>query len=514
VADASSRVGEQGDTGTPISSALGSVLRSTLGEAPNLGELATVVSGDPGFSIAVLKVVNSPMYGRREPVSSVRKAVAILGIEALRNLALCVAASSGRSARELYPFDLDRFWEESVRRAAAAEVLASAEAFSSIDETEAFTLGLVVDLPVVQLIARRLGRAEAWMNAAGSTPARRREVEKQLFGRAHDELAAELTEQWGVPPRIAAVMTYHHDPVQAPNHHVLACRLCNLAEDLAAVYSADDTAAAWKRIRKRLLDELGLDREAADQLVERVGPRVERAARVLGIRVPQQPDIAALDRRARNGIEMSSFSRRDLVRLVHRLTGCNEALERKLQWMQRELEAARGVDELTGLANGSALSRRTVLEVRRIARSGTGLAILALCIDGDAPEPDVERTVAVGLGNTMRGTDLIARRAPGRFEIMLPDGTLAGAIVAARRAAEGVAREFELTGSPSVDLHFGVCCLENKPEGAVDHETVAGHLLKRAARHAEEAAGRGVPLVRTGDEVLPWGERDATEEAA
>ena len=57
---------------------------------PNVSatQIAKILSEDPAMSVKVLKLTNSAFYGLSREVESVKQAVVIVGLEAVRNLVL------------------------------------------------------------------------------------------------------------------------------------------------------------------------------------------------------------------------------------------------------------------------------------------------------------------------------------------------------------------------------------------------------------------------------------------
>ena len=105
--------------------ALAAVIRAARSADVSLETLGKLVGADPGFAVRVLKVANSPIYGQRSRISSVRRAITVLGARSLRNIALCAATHACVSRSRLGSFDLTRFWEASIQRACAARLLAA-----------------------------------------------------------------------------------------------------------------------------------------------------------------------------------------------------------------------------------------------------------------------------------------------------------------------------------------------------------------------------------------------------
>ena len=96
------------------------------------------------------------------------------------------------SRERIADFDLGKFWQSSIQRAAAARLIAAHDSDVDFDPSEAFTASLLQDLGVLGLLMRRPEFAKDWNKLSSLDPAPRRAKELDLLGQTHDELAAEL----------------------------------------------------------------------------------------------------------------------------------------------------------------------------------------------------------------------------------------------------------------------------------------------------------------------------------
>src|SRR6266478_5895131 len=92
------RIMESLDKLPPFSPVLTRLLSTLADEDVSFGELAGIIETDAVLAGNLLRVVNSPLYGRMSAINSVRHAVAILGSVKIRNLVLGLSVSGGDSA--------------------------------------------------------------------------------------------------------------------------------------------------------------------------------------------------------------------------------------------------------------------------------------------------------------------------------------------------------------------------------------------------------------------------------
>ena len=100
------------------------VLRICSNDAARHQEIADKVSIDPLLTVELLRIVNTPLFGLGKEIQSIQHAVTILGNKALRNVVLCLRISQVINEKAFPDLDINPFWEDSLRRAVTARLLA------------------------------------------------------------------------------------------------------------------------------------------------------------------------------------------------------------------------------------------------------------------------------------------------------------------------------------------------------------------------------------------------------
>lgn len=148
-----------------------------------MARIVELVGNDPGLSVSLLKVVNSPRYRARQPISSIQGVVMRLGLDNLRRWAVLIASVQA-SSREQTRWVLIRaqfcqllcdFPEYSTTnsdRAFMVGLLSGADVLLSVDH-ETFLRQVCVDEPIKQAVLRGSGDL-------GKLLARALEIEKAV----------------------------------------------------------------------------------------------------------------------------------------------------------------------------------------------------------------------------------------------------------------------------------------------------------------------------------------------
>ncbi len=196
-----------------------------------LDQVADIIVRDPGFSVQLLKIVNSAAFAPRNQVRSVHQAVVMLGRNEVESLLLSVAVQRSLPRERATGFEPDRFWATSARRAAAAVTLA--EVVDPARRSEYFTASLLQDmaLPVLAHHEHRYGEVlDEWHRGSEDLV----DLEHLRFDFDHATVASWMCDQWRFPPPLAdAVARHHDDPAAADTELPLVHDLYGIAKDRA-----------------------------------------------------------------------------------------------------------------------------------------------------------------------------------------------------------------------------------------------------------------------------------------
>jgi putative nucleotidyltransferase with HDIG domain len=172
-------------------------------------DAARVVETDIAMAAKVLQLANSAFFGRRHPVSGVREAVAYLGLEALRALALSAEAFHRFPVDPPIPgFDLDELQRHCSRTARLAHAICG----ETWDGEEAFAAGLLHDVGLLVLATEDRDELIDVLALAKTDQRPLHVVERERFGVTHAEVGAHLLALWGLPHPVTEAVAHHHAP--------------------------------------------------------------------------------------------------------------------------------------------------------------------------------------------------------------------------------------------------------------------------------------------------------------
>jgi putative nucleotidyltransferase with HDIG domain len=201
-------------------------------------DLHKVISSDPALCSRILKVVNSSFYGLPGQIGSINRAIVMLGLNAVKNIAIAASLAKLFRGGDLTPnFSARVLWTHSVATAAAAKVLCDKLGFAFSDE--AFLSGLMHDIGLMvemQFDRNRLVEVLQRVGASkdGVPSADMLAIEEEVFGATHQHFGAGLCEKWKFPKSFTYVTGHHHKPLELPPENRTVACIVYVAERLIA----------------------------------------------------------------------------------------------------------------------------------------------------------------------------------------------------------------------------------------------------------------------------------------
>lgn len=217
--------------------------------------LHKIVGHDPALVSRILKVVNSSFYGLPGQVASVDRAIVMLGLNAVKNIA--VAASLGqmfRGNKLCKGFAAKDLWTHCVAVAVTSREIAKQLRLPIADE--AFLAGMIHDLGLLVTLQTWPEKLAAVCDAVPGSGRTFVEIEREVIGVDHQMIGAVLTEKWKFPRPCQQAAGAHHNPA------ILAQGTRTLT---AIVHAADVIACQQKQGLSLTCESQTIDVESVEQ---------------------------------------------------------------------------------------------------------------------------------------------------------------------------------------------------------------------------------------------------------
>jgi len=235
-------------------------------EDPNssAADIARVVAADPSFTLRLLRVANSPIYKTSQGVSTVARAVSVIGMAQIANLALSMSVASSFDGLSNALVSPANFWRHSLYCALAARHLA--KIMGRCDRDALFTAGLLHDIGELVIFNRLPEQARAALtlvlDSGDELPVH--DAEQQVLGFDHAEVGAEMARQWHLPSLLEECIAYHHRIEAAKKHprEVALIHICNVLAQMAELDDFD--GADFEPIAPAAWEITGLDMDCVE----------------------------------------------------------------------------------------------------------------------------------------------------------------------------------------------------------------------------------------------------------
>jgi len=189
-------------------------------------QLHHIISHDPALVSRLLKLANSSYYARSSEITSVERAITLLGFETVHHLTL--AATMGQLFKNIklcQGYTARDLWTHSIAVAATAKEMAKHTDQTMADQ--AFLAGLVHDIGLLVLLQVCPDKLQTVCERAKLEAALFNIIELDVIGVDHQELGAALAERWGFPQVCRAVARHHHHPALAePQWQTITALVC------------------------------------------------------------------------------------------------------------------------------------------------------------------------------------------------------------------------------------------------------------------------------------------------
>jgi HD-like signal output (HDOD) protein len=278
-------------------------------------EISNLLTQDPALCGKVLKTLNSSLYALAQPVTSLQRAVAILGLKPLRSLVLGLTLPAMQSRMETDQ-GLRNYWKESVAGAIIARELARRLKYPEPEDD--LVASLLRDLGMLLLQQTFPAMYLPVWGADSEVPGGQCAWEEQHLGIHHADVGAALLQSWGLPWELVEPIRFHHHPHLAPTEpHSLAQRawLLDFSSRLARLEGLPRNRQRFQEILRIAQERFGLERAELEEFLTMVGSKIEEFACILRVNIGICPHFAEVltagcEELVRLSVEASAQSQR------------------------------------------------------------------------------------------------------------------------------------------------------------------------------------------------------------
>ena len=244
-------------------------------ENAHIQDLIDVVSFDPAIATRLIKVANSAYYGFMKKITTIRNAVVVLGFRQVKSLALGISVldSMNMVGKDVL-IDREGFWIHSAGCAMASDALC--EYIKNVDRETAFTASLLHDIGKLVLDAVFNDEYKKVMENIGDDRCLF-EVEEEVLGFTHAEVAGWLCELWKFPADLTYPIMFHHHPESAVSIWKVISSVVHCADYLSKKAGIGSSSDNKCYLSSTAVDVLSLDDEIIERINNKIGQETEKA---------------------------------------------------------------------------------------------------------------------------------------------------------------------------------------------------------------------------------------------
>ncbi len=276
------------------------IMRLSQKEDASMAELARIIKADPAFVGRLIKAANSVNANPGRPVVSVQEALVVLGMPAVRNLALGFSLLSQYKHGACKGFDYAGFWTASLACGIALQELTLRTRAAQAEE--AFSVGLLARVGELALATLHAEEYSGVLRTVSKSPqADLVGLEAERFAMNHRDLTAAMLTDWGLPKIFCEVAHAHERCDEAvfregSREYALLQSLA-LSRLIADICIADEAARAACMPRLFVLGaRLAIENDELMQLCDGVVREWKEWASILNVSAPNAPSFGELAR--------------------------------------------------------------------------------------------------------------------------------------------------------------------------------------------------------------------------
>lgn len=178
--------------------------------SPN--DLNKVISLDPVLTGQVLKLINSAYYSLPNQITSVARAIIMLGLNTVKNLALSTAVLGTIGQEDsFHSLPMDLFWAHSLCVGVTSKAIAAKKGVPTMMREEYFVAGLLHDLGKIPLNNCFAGEYQQALNLAKLEQNSLHKAEAMMMSLDHGAVGKMIAEKWQLNETLIDLLGCHHD---------------------------------------------------------------------------------------------------------------------------------------------------------------------------------------------------------------------------------------------------------------------------------------------------------------
>lgn len=272
---------EEMPTISPIVNKLGEMAQN-IETSPT--EIVKIIMIDPVLTGKVIELVNSAFYGLTERVHSLPQAILLLGVNTVKNMAMCTAVLDKILLKsKKLPLNPEIFWQHCLGTAVACKMLAKLHEVPQNEQEMYFLAGLLHDVGKVVYMKAVPDAYRAALEESRTLGVSLYFSELSHFGCAHTHVGGLLARKWQLDPLLLEVVENHHraNSTESQSHLLRFVIVANNLCKQAALGEGGNVVIEERA--KDLMEELKMSASSLQPVAEQLPNELKKAADFLKV---------------------------------------------------------------------------------------------------------------------------------------------------------------------------------------------------------------------------------------
>ena len=471
----------------------------TSKEDTTLADIGELVSQDISLSAKILKVSNSAFYSFPQQIGSIKQAVSILGMNAVRSLVLSFSFLTMRAGKIESRFNFEEFWQKSLASAVSAKLIL--ENVKGANTDEVFVSGLLQNIGELVLARSFPLEYDRVLQAVEEDQQDILSAQEAVFGINHTLVGTEVAKRWGFPEVLLLPIQHLHQPDEYTDKNAAirsTVRAVYLSDHLVNILFSDKPELYHKQFRKEAGKLLGLTPENIQTILNQLHIKVKEAGTYFNLKIKTTISVQEILQEANIRLSLINLDydqmNKQLIQTKINLENLTQELEKK----NSILDNLANIDGLTGIYNHRYFQNALDQELNRAERHSTSISIILIDIDhfkkvndsyghqvGDFVLSEFSKTIQ----ENIRKYDILARYGGEEFVVILPETNTEDALLVAEKLRVIIEQTgFKENGETHrVTASFGQACSHPTTEDNLEKNT----FISQADQALYEAKAKG-----------------------
>lgn len=266
------------------------LLELAKNDATEIADVVAAIQTDPAISAKILKAANSSFFGLRSKVTSLDRAVPLLGTTVVTSLALSFSLVDTSMQKGKLAEYYNEYWKQSLVQASVSESLA--RKYYPRMQGEYFLTGLLIDLGQLAMLKTISEEYLPVLNDCREQDKPLCQAETETLGINHAQIGAELMNRWSLPEEISRSAEIHHLPFEEiqklefeSEDEKNLIRAAAVSSALGDYFCTNRKGESVELLKNLTTEFYSYNKEELNDFIEEVRFRVDEAAELFSVDV-------------------------------------------------------------------------------------------------------------------------------------------------------------------------------------------------------------------------------------